>query len=51
MTPSFWKDKRVLLTGHTGFKGAWAATLLAGCGANVTGIALSPPPTLVSGSS
>jgi CDP-glucose 4,6-dehydratase len=42
MTPSFWKDKRVLLTGHTGFKGTWAATLLAGCGAKVTGMALSP---------
>ncbi len=39
---SFWRGKRVLLTGHTGFKGAWAAIWLAGVGAEVTGLALAP---------
>jgi CDP-glucose 4,6-dehydratase len=38
--PSFWKGRRVLLTGHTGFKGAWAAAWLAKMGAEVTGISL-----------
>lgn len=36
----FWRGKRVLLTGHTGFKGAWLAFLLQRLGADVTGIAL-----------
>lgn len=40
--PSFWKGRRVLLTGHTGFKGAWAALWLARMGAKVTGLALPP---------
>jgi CDP-glucose 4,6-dehydratase len=40
--PDFWKGKRVLLTGHTGFKGAWAAAWLSKMGAEVTGIALPP---------
>jgi len=40
---SFWHGKRVLLTGHTGFKGAWAARWLATMGARVTGLALPPP--------
>ncbi|WP_025897854.1 CDP-glucose 4,6-dehydratase [Sneathiella glossodoripedis] len=40
----FWYGKRVLLTGHTGFKGAWAATYLAHLGADVTGISLPPDP-------
>lgn len=40
--PAFWKGKRVLLTGHTGFKGAWAARWLSRLGAQVTGIALGP---------
>lgn len=38
----FWKNKTVLLTGHTGFKGAWTALLLTKLGAKVTGIALAP---------
>lgn len=42
--PGFWAGKRVLLTGHTGFKGAWAARMLAALGARVTGFALDPPP-------
>lgn len=39
---SFWRGKRVLLTGHTGFKGAWLAQWLAAMGADVTAMALSP---------
>ncbi|WP_340316731.1 CDP-glucose 4,6-dehydratase [Rhizorhabdus argentea] len=41
-TPGFWSGKSVLLTGHTGFKGAWAAIWLARMGARVTGLALAP---------
>jgi CDP-glucose 4,6-dehydratase len=39
----FWRGKRVLLTGHTGFKGAWLSLCLQGMGADVTGFALDPP--------
>ncbi|HTJ05157.1 MAG TPA: CDP-glucose 4,6-dehydratase [Caldimonas sp.] len=39
---SFWRGKRVLLTGHTGFKGAWLALWLERLGADVTGLALAP---------
>jgi len=39
---SFFKNKKVLITGHTGFKGAWLALWLHKLGANVSGIALSP---------
>jgi CDP-glucose 4,6-dehydratase len=39
---AFWRGKRVLLTGHTGFKGSWAAIWLSGLGAQVTGLALAP---------
>jgi CDP-glucose 4,6-dehydratase len=42
--PGFWNGKRVLLTGHTGFKGGWAAIWLSRMGANVTGLALPPDP-------
>lgn len=41
----FWRGKRVLITGHTGFKGAWLALWLQRLGARVVGIALSPPST------
>ena len=41
-SPEFWKGKRVLLTGHTGFKGAWLGLLLNHLGANVTGVSLPP---------
>lgn len=41
----FWAGKRVLLTGHTGFKGSWAAIWLNRLGADVTGIALPPDQT------
>ncbi len=40
--PSFWRGKRVLVTGHTGFKGSWLALWLQHLGADVTGIALPP---------
>lgn len=40
---SFWKDKRVLITGHTGFKGAWLSLWLHSLGAKVVGYALQPP--------
>jgi len=43
MKPSFWQGRRVLLTGHTGFKGSWLSLWLQSLGANVTGYALSPP--------
>lgn len=46
MSLSFWRDKRVLLTGHTGFKGAWAALWLESLGAKVTGLALTPATSL-----
>lgn len=42
MNPGFWKGRRVLLTGHTGFKGAWLAAWLHRMGAEVTGYALAP---------
>lgn len=41
--PSFYKGKRVLITGHTGFKGSWMCKVLTGLGAEVTGFALEPP--------
>lgn len=40
--PGFWRGKRVLLTGHTGFKGAWAALWLTAMGAEVYGFARPP---------
>jgi CDP-glucose 4,6-dehydratase len=39
----FYKGKRVLITGHTGFKGAWLCQMLINAGAEVTGYALNPP--------
>lgn len=39
---TFWRGKRVLLTGHTGFKGGWLALWLQRLGAEVTGVALAP---------
>jgi CDP-glucose 4,6-dehydratase len=38
----FWRGRRVLLTGHTGFKGAWTSLLLVSMGAEVHGLALEP---------
>lgn len=42
MNAGFWRGKKVLLTGHTGFKGSWTATVLSDMGALVTGISLAP---------
>jgi|SRR5882672_1077709 len=39
----FWRGRSVFLTGHTGFKGAWASLWLNSLGAKVTGFALTPP--------
>ncbi|HLI65246.1 MAG TPA: CDP-glucose 4,6-dehydratase [Caulobacteraceae bacterium] len=39
----FWRGRRVLVTGHTGFKGGWLALRLAALGAEATGLALDPP--------
>lgn len=39
---SFWKNKRVFITGHTGFKGSWLCLWLHTLGAEVTGYALNP---------
>lgn len=39
---AFWSGKRVLLTGHTGFKGSWASLWLSSMGADVTGFSLAP---------
>lgn len=41
--PGFWQGKRVLVTGHTGFKGSWLSLWLQDMGAVVTGYALPPP--------
>ncbi|MFQ5509656.1 MAG: CDP-glucose 4,6-dehydratase [Leptospirillia bacterium] len=43
VTASFWRDRRVFITGHTGFKGSWLSLWLQQMGANVTGYALAPP--------
>jgi CDP-glucose 4,6-dehydratase len=40
---TFWRRRRVLVTGHTGFKGAWLSLWLQSLGAQVTGIAPGPP--------
>ena len=40
---SFYKGKRVFLTGHTGFKGTWLSRILVNAGAEVTGYSLEPP--------
>lgn len=43
MSRAFWQGKRVLLTGHTGFKGSWLSLWLQSMGAQVVGYALAPP--------
>ena len=40
---NFWQSKKVLITGHTGFKGSWLSFWLQSLGADVVGYALSPP--------
>ena len=39
---SFYKNKRVFITGHTGFKGSWLCKILSNAGAEVTGYSLKP---------
>lgn len=43
LNKNFWRNKRVLLTGHTGFKGSWLSIWLQSMGANLQGLALDPP--------
>jgi CDP-glucose 4,6-dehydratase len=40
--PSFWNNKRLFITGHTGFKGGWLSLWLASMGAKVTGYSIAP---------
>ncbi len=42
-TPAFWRNKKVLITGHTGFKGSWLALYLHHMGAKVLGYSLPAP--------
>lgn len=44
MNPQFWRGRKVLLTGHTGFKGSWLSLMLAGFGARLVGYALPAEP-------
>ena len=45
MNSSFWNGKKVLITGHTGFKGSWLSLWLQQMGAQVVGYALAPHTT------
>lgn len=45
MVESFWKNKKVFLTGHTGFKGSWMSLWLLKSGAQLTGYSLGLPTT------
>ena len=42
VTPAFWSDRRVLVTGHTGFKGAWLCHWLDELGAQISAVSLPP---------
>jgi CDP-glucose 4,6-dehydratase len=44
LNPRFWRGRKVLVTGHTGFKGSWLCLLLQSLGAELTGYS-TPPPT------
>jgi len=43
VNPGFWRGKKVLVTGHTGFKGSWLSIWLQHLGATVIGVSLDPP--------
>ena len=43
MNESFWKNKKILITGHTGFKGSWLTIWLKKLGADITGFSKSVP--------
>ncbi len=40
---SFYKNKKIFITGHTGFKGSWLCRILLNCGADITGYSLDTP--------
>ena len=42
MSKNFWKNKKVLITGHTGFKGSWLTLILSNLKSKVVGYALNP---------
>ena len=42
ITKNFWKNKKVLITGHTGFKGSWLSIILNNYEAKLYGISLKP---------
>jgi CDP-glucose 4,6-dehydratase len=43
LSPGFWRTRRVLVTGHTGFKGSWMSLWLQELGAELAGVALGAP--------
>lgn len=45
LNKNFWRNRRVLVTGHSGFKGSWLALWLSRLGANVTGVSQPPAKT------
>jgi CDP-glucose 4,6-dehydratase len=45
LNPAFWDARKVLVTGHTGFKGSWLSLWLSSLGARVLGYSLAPPTT------
>ena len=42
LNQSFWKNKKVFITGHTGFKGTWLSIILNCLGAKIYGYSLTP---------
>ena len=46
MNLEFWKNRKVFVTGHTGFKGGWISLWLSKLGAKVHGYSLAPPTLL-----
>ena len=45
LNQSFWRNKKVFLTGHTGFKGSWLSLMLQDLGSTLKGFSLPPPTT------